>query len=84
MTDQPIIGKYTVKVVDVDHSAHVLGILSIIFAFCSLGTIGLILGLVGLLTARKSENRTLCIVGIALSSLVLLMSLLVVAGLASK
>jgi hypothetical protein len=59
-----------------DRGPHLLGVLSIVFAFLSLGTLGLILGIVGLSTSKKVDNRILNIVGIILSAFMLILAAL--------
>ena len=59
-----------------DRAAHVLGILSIIFGVLSLGTAGLILGIIGIAVAKKVDNRVLNIVGIIISAFMLILAAL--------
>ena len=63
------------EVID-DRGAHILGILSIIFGVLSLGTFGLILGIIGLAVAKKVDNRVLNIVGIIISAFILILAAL--------
>lgn len=63
------------EVID-DRGAHILGILSIVFGVLSLGTLGLILGIIGVTIAKKVDNRILNIVGIIVSIFMLILAAL--------
>ena len=63
-----------------DRPSQVLGILSIIFAFASVGYVGIILGIIGVCLALEKKNRILNLVGIFISSLMILLSVVVMAS----
>ncbi len=61
-------------------SSKTLGILAIVFGIIGINLIGLILGLIGLSKANKandSQSRTLNIIGIAISSIHLIVQLII-------
>jgi hypothetical protein len=73
--------RYNAPVEVNDTPAKVLGILSLVFAIPSMGYLGIILGIIGACLALEKKNRFLNLLGIFLSSLMILLSVVFMASL---
>lgn len=63
-----------------DKPARVLGILSIVFSLLSVGYLGIILGIVGVCLSQEKKSRVLNLIGISISAVMILITVVLAAG----
>ena len=62
---------------DTQDQGRTLGILSILFGVIGINIVGIILGAIGLSRSKESSSRTMCILGLVISSVHMLIQVVV-------